>query len=152
MTDPPPPGAPAGWYADGTDAGRLRWWNGSAWTDWMRPVGEVEPGPPAVAGAFEPLVVRGATGYVELHADELLYRSKPDQPPLQRIALSSILRVVISRGGDTFDLVLEGEKDRRRPSLFSERSLRKSARTSLGEWHEFLARLEALVAARRSSS
>ena len=28
----PPPAAPAGWYADPRDAGRLRYWDGAAWT------------------------------------------------------------------------------------------------------------------------
>ncbi len=27
------PAAPAGWYADPAGTGRLRWWNGTAWTD-----------------------------------------------------------------------------------------------------------------------
>ncbi|GAC1484413.1 MAG: hypothetical protein NVS1B16_13820 [Pseudarthrobacter sp.] len=27
------PAAPAGWYTDPAGTGRLRWWDGSAWTD-----------------------------------------------------------------------------------------------------------------------
>jgi hypothetical protein len=34
MTDSPmPAGPPPGWYADSPHAARLRWWNGTAWTD-----------------------------------------------------------------------------------------------------------------------
>ena len=34
MTDSPPPAAPPpGWYADSPRRTRLRWWDGSAWTD-----------------------------------------------------------------------------------------------------------------------
>lgn len=28
----PPPVAPAGWYPDPEDAGRMRWWTGTKWT------------------------------------------------------------------------------------------------------------------------
>ncbi|MFF2274225.1 DUF2510 domain-containing protein [Agromyces sp. NPDC058136] len=36
MTDPAPQQAtptPAGWYLDPDDTARLRWWDGTAWTD-----------------------------------------------------------------------------------------------------------------------
>jgi energy-coupling factor transporter transmembrane protein EcfT len=33
---PPPPATPAGWYIDSD--GRMRWWDGQAWTDAYAPV------------------------------------------------------------------------------------------------------------------
>ncbi|GAB3034928.1 hypothetical protein GCM10027052_11070 [Parafrigoribacterium mesophilum] len=37
MCDAPTNLAPAGWYADTSDAGQERWWDGSRWTDRVRP-------------------------------------------------------------------------------------------------------------------
>lgn len=34
---PPPSGVPAGWYPDPSGGGGLRYWNGSAWTEDVRP-------------------------------------------------------------------------------------------------------------------
>ena len=33
MTDTPAAAVPAGWYADSTTPGLMRWWDGTAWTD-----------------------------------------------------------------------------------------------------------------------
>ena len=33
MTDTPAAAVPAGWYADATTPGLMRWWDGSAWTE-----------------------------------------------------------------------------------------------------------------------
>lgn len=140
MSDLPPPGAPAGWYAD-VDPGMERWWDGSRWSDRTR-AGSSSMASPAPSA---PLVVRGATGYVELAGDELLYRSKNDGPPLQRIALSTVSEVIVSRNGDTFDLVLIGARPRSRPSLFSETSIRRSSRTAPVEWEGFLEALHRAV-------
>ncbi|HEY1531572.1 MAG TPA: DUF2510 domain-containing protein [Galbitalea sp.] len=39
MTEPVSPGAPpAGWYPDPPGSGRLRWWDGTQWTDQFAPV------------------------------------------------------------------------------------------------------------------
>lgn len=42
MTDAPPVSIPAGWYADPSRVGQLRWWDGSAWTS------HVAPAPPGL--------------------------------------------------------------------------------------------------------
>lgn len=34
---PAPTLPPAGWYADATDAGLVRWWDGARWTERVRP-------------------------------------------------------------------------------------------------------------------
>ena len=55
MSDaPPPPPTPAGWYND--SAGRMRWWDGHAWTDAYAPV--VVPTPRAPVNAIS------VTGFV----------------------------------------------------------------------------------------
>lgn len=49
---PPPPTTPAGWYDDGQ--GRMRWWDGSGWTDAYAPVIVQRPRAP-----FSPFSVLG---------------------------------------------------------------------------------------------
>ncbi|MBF4576941.1 DUF2510 domain-containing protein [Frondihabitans sp. VKM Ac-2883] len=141
MSDLPPPGAPAGWYPD-ADPEVERWWDGTSWTNRTRAGSSSSPAPSspelAPAAPAATLVVRGVTGYVELVGDTLLYRSKLDRPPLQRIALSTVSEVLVSRNGDTFDLLLIGARPRSRPSLFSETSIRRSSRTTPTEWGTFL--------------
>ncbi|GAC1374488.1 MAG: hypothetical protein NVSMB43_13060 [Pseudarthrobacter sp.] len=47
------PAAPAGWYADPAGTGRLRWWDGSAWTDqFSTPSQQVPYGAPAAPGPY----------------------------------------------------------------------------------------------------
>ncbi|RPE74338.1 MULTISPECIES: DUF2510 domain-containing protein [unclassified Frondihabitans] len=146
MSDLPPPGAPAGWYPD-ADPEVERWWDGTRWTDRTRAGSSSSPAPSspdsappdsAPAAPAATLVVRGVTGYVELVGDTLLYRSKLDRPPLQRIALSTVSEVLVSKNGDTFDLLLADARPRSRPSLFSETSIRRSSRTTPTEWGAFL--------------
>jgi hypothetical protein len=45
-----------GWYADPNDAGQLRWWDGSTWTDHVHPAGgnDAAPQSSAAATAAEP--------------------------------------------------------------------------------------------------
>jgi len=43
----------AGWYHDPADAGAWRWWDGSAWTDHVRPVEQAAQ--PAPAAVIEPV-------------------------------------------------------------------------------------------------
>lgn len=68
MTDSPRfADPPSGWYADSPSATRLRWWNGSAWTDHYRdaaeavstPIGDDAPAAPAALTRAER---RAATG------------------------------------------------------------------------------------------
>jgi hypothetical protein len=47
MTDTPTP--PDGWYPDPAGSGGLRRWNGTAWTDEVRPSAAEAPGAPAVS-------------------------------------------------------------------------------------------------------
>ncbi|WP_285113728.1 DUF1524 domain-containing protein [Leifsonia sp. fls2-241-R2A-40a] len=49
MTDSPLP--PAGWYPNPDDAGELRWWDGTAWTDHTAEPGTVAPAAAAVRPA-----------------------------------------------------------------------------------------------------
>lgn len=57
---PPPPG----FYDDGTDAGRQRWWDGSSWTDhWSNSVGSQLPAP-AVDDEDEGISVTAGIGYI----------------------------------------------------------------------------------------
>jgi hypothetical protein len=49
-----PAGPPPGWYDDQTDATRLRWWDGSAWTEHTTPAQ-----PPAVAAPVNELTPPG---------------------------------------------------------------------------------------------
>ncbi|SFS02533.1 Protein of unknown function [Microbacterium sp. cf046] len=50
MGDSPPAAPPPGWYADSPSSTRLRWWNGSAWTDHYQGVtGAVPVVPPSDA-------------------------------------------------------------------------------------------------------
>lgn len=137
MSDLPPPGAPAGWYPDATP-GVLRWWDGTRWTTETRAGSSSSPAPSSPELPAATLVVRGVTGYVELVGDTLLYRSKLDRPPLQHIPLSTVSEVLVSKNGDTFDLLLIGARPRSRPSLFSETSIRRSSRTTPTEWGAFL--------------
>lgn len=137
MSDLPPPGAPAGWYPD-ADPEVERWWDGTRWTDRTRAGSSSSPAPSSPELPAATLVVRGVTGYVELVGDTLLYRSKLDRPPLQRIALSTVSEVLVSKNGDTFDLILADARPRSRPSLFSETSIRRSSRTTPTEWGTFL--------------
>jgi hypothetical protein len=44
---------PAGWYADGADPHRLRWWDGSAWTDRTKLASEATAHPPAAPTTAE---------------------------------------------------------------------------------------------------
>lgn len=47
MSDRSSSAPPPGWYADSPQTSRLRWWNGSAWTDHYRLVDESDAAPPA---------------------------------------------------------------------------------------------------------
>lgn len=144
MTDLPPPQTPEGWYPDGVP-GSERWWSGTRWTEQTRAAGEGLK-EPTRAGSGS-LLVRGSTGYAELSGGVLLYRTKPDRPPLLRIELDTVQAIVVSRNRASFDVVLQGAKPRSRPSLLSETSLQRGARTPVDEWEAFLAALEAAVAA-----
>ncbi|WP_205288705.1 DUF2510 domain-containing protein [Leifsonia aquatica] len=53
-TPPPAPPIPAGWYAD--DRGRVRWWDGSSWTEKRAPLAQTVPRTPS--GSL------GLTGFV----------------------------------------------------------------------------------------
>ncbi|MBQ9916760.1 MAG: DUF2510 domain-containing protein, partial [Microbacterium sp.] len=59
MTDTPTP--PDGWYPDPAGSGGLRRWNGTAWTDDVRPPAEAPAAPdapepaPAVAAPAAPV-------------------------------------------------------------------------------------------------
>lgn len=145
MTDLPPPRTPAGWYPDGV-AGRERRWDGDQWTEQTREAqeGDATPGAPAVT------VVRGVTGFAEIDGSFLLYRPRRDRPPLQRIDLHTVERVLFSRRRSAFDVVLVGTRravgGRARPSLFSETSLTRNPLTPEPEWEAFLVGLEAAVA------
>lgn len=143
MTDLPPPRTPAGWYPDGV-AGRERRWDGDQWTEETREQQDRDDTSPAPAV----LVARGVTGFAEIEGSMLLYRSKRDRPPLQRIDLHTVERIVVSRRGSAFDVVLVGARggSRARPSLFSETSLTRSPLTPESEWDAFLEALEAAVA------
>lgn len=139
--DRPAPKTPAGWYPD-EDPGRLRWWDGDAWTERTRTGDE----PPAPTG---PLAVRGTTGVAELDGWILRYRQKPDRPALQEIDLREVDGLVVSRNGDAFDVTLAGARPRSRPSFFSETSLRRSSKTSAADWRVFLDALGSAIRAAR---
>lgn len=48
---PPSPSLPpAGWYSDSRLDGHLRWWDGTAWTEFTTPAGAA-PGPNAIVSA-----------------------------------------------------------------------------------------------------
>lgn len=49
----PSPGPPAAWYADPTDPGRLRWWDGRHWTEHVALGGLVLPEPAPVGAAAD---------------------------------------------------------------------------------------------------
>ncbi|GAA4663652.1 DUF2510 domain-containing protein [Frondihabitans cladoniiphilus] len=145
MTDLPPPATPPGWYPDGV-AGQVRWWNGEQWTERVAPAAAAPP-----TADDGPLLVRGTTGYAELAGGHLLYRPKPDRPPLQRIDLHTVQALLVSKNGQTFDVALVGSRAANRtgsrPGLLSETSLRRDPRTPAADWQAFVTRLEAAVVA-----
>lgn len=55
MTDATP--TPAGWYADASAAGQLRWWDGTAWTEHVAAANPLErPTLPAGAKIYSPFI------------------------------------------------------------------------------------------------
>lgn len=53
MTDQATRVVPAGWYEDPSDAGKVRWWNGIAWTDHTQPKPDLEADADAETAALE---------------------------------------------------------------------------------------------------
>jgi hypothetical protein len=89
MTDRPPPMAPPpGWYADAPTSPRLRWWNGSAWTDHYQGQTEAVPvvAPPTAEVTAPPMTraERRAAADAAQHAttDAATSPPAPSPPPV----------------------------------------------------------------------
>src|SRR5690349_9663868 len=53
MTDQATRVVPAGWYEDPSDAGKVRWWNGIAWTDHTQPKPDLDAAADAETAELE---------------------------------------------------------------------------------------------------
>jgi hypothetical protein len=96
MTDTPTNLAPAGWYPDATDAGQQRWWDGTGWTDHVRPM-SVEPEPePVTAASTPPDAAQSTANDTPVQPYRLTYTPPDGTPGTNTPATLSLVFGIIS--------------------------------------------------------
>lgn len=90
MTDAPTNVAPAGWYADASDSGQQRWWDGTGWTDHVRPA------PLATAPLASPDTAQPTGNGTPVQPYRLTYTPPDDSPRTNTPATLSLVFGIIS--------------------------------------------------------
>ncbi|HEY9471877.1 MAG TPA: DUF2510 domain-containing protein [Propionibacteriaceae bacterium] len=92
MTDAPTNLAPAGWYADTTDAGQQRWWDGTGWTDHVRQT----PVAPESAPFATPDAAQPTDNGTPVQSYRLTYTPPDDTPATNTPATLSLIFGIFS--------------------------------------------------------